>query len=104
MYTGAALSFGLIRACHRGLVLYSSVLSDAGDENDDSSAISERLLLTPRCVLALPMIKISSQVRWTSDNQLIKGFAQPSLEVSQERKPQGSSQLEYAWHVTLVMR
>ena len=45
MYTGAALSFGLIRACRSGLVLYCSVLSDAGGENDGSSAIFERSLL-----------------------------------------------------------
>ena len=44
MYTGAALSFGLIRACRGGLVLYCSVLSDAGGENDGSSAIFERSL------------------------------------------------------------
>ena len=42
MYTGAALSFGLIRACRGGFVLYCSVLSDAGG----SSAIFERSLLT----------------------------------------------------------
>ena len=42
MYTGASLSFGLIRACRRGLVLYCSVLPDAGGENDGSSAIFER--------------------------------------------------------------
>ena len=42
MYTGAALSFGLMRACRGGLVLYCSVLSDAGGENDRSSAIFER--------------------------------------------------------------
>ena len=41
MYTGAALSFGLIRACRSGLVLYCSVLSDAGGENDGSSSIFE---------------------------------------------------------------
>ena len=46
MYTGAALSFGLIRACRGGLVLYSSVLSYAGGENDGSSAIFERSLLS----------------------------------------------------------
>ena len=46
MYTGAALSFGLIRACRGGLVLYCSVLSDAGGENDGSSAIFERSLLS----------------------------------------------------------
>ena len=46
MYTGAALSFGLMRACRGGLVLYCSVLSDAGGENDRSSAIFERSLLT----------------------------------------------------------
>ena len=34
MCTGAALSFGLIRACRGGLVLYCSVLSGAGGEND----------------------------------------------------------------------
>ena len=45
MYTGAALSFGLIRACRSGLVLCCSVLSDAGGENDRSSAIFERSLL-----------------------------------------------------------
>ena len=45
MYTGAALSFGLIRACRGGLVLYCSVLSDAGGETDGSSAIFERSLL-----------------------------------------------------------
>ena len=45
MYTGAALSFGLIRACRGGLVLYCSVLSDARGENDGSSAIFERSLL-----------------------------------------------------------
>ena len=45
MYTGAALSFDLIRACRGGLVLYCSVLSDAGGENDESSAIFERTLL-----------------------------------------------------------
>ena len=45
MYTGAALIFGLIRACRGGLVLYCSVLSDAGGENDGSSAIFERSLL-----------------------------------------------------------
>ena len=45
MYTGAALSFGLIRACRGGLVLHCSVLSDAGGENDGSSAIFERSLL-----------------------------------------------------------
>ena len=45
MYTGAALSFGLIRACRGGLVLYCSVLSDAGGENDGNSAIFERSLL-----------------------------------------------------------
>ena len=45
MYTGAALGFGLIRACRSGLVLYCSVLSDAGGENDASSAIFERCLL-----------------------------------------------------------
>ena len=45
MYTGAALSFGLMRACRSGLVLYCSVLSDAGGENDGSSAIFERSLL-----------------------------------------------------------
>ena len=47
MYTGAALSFGLIRACRGGggLVLYCSVLSDAGGENDGSSAIFKRSLL-----------------------------------------------------------
>ena len=39
------MSFGLIRACRSGLVLYSIVLSHAGGENDGSSAISERLLL-----------------------------------------------------------
>ena len=44
MYTGAALGFGLIRACRSGLVLYCSVLSDAGGENDGSSAIFERSL------------------------------------------------------------
>ena len=44
MNTGAALSFGLIRACRSGLVLYCSVLSDAGGENDGSSAIFERSL------------------------------------------------------------
>ena len=49
MYTGAALSFGLIRACRRRLVLYCSVLSDAGGENNWSSAIFERSLL---CSLA----------------------------------------------------
>ena len=31
MYTAAALSFGLIQACLGGLVLYSIVLSDAGE-------------------------------------------------------------------------
>ena len=41
MYMGAVLSFGLIWACWSGLVLYSIVLSDAGGENDGSSAISE---------------------------------------------------------------
>ena len=41
MYTGVALSFGLIRACRSGLVLYCSVLSDAGGENDGSSSIFE---------------------------------------------------------------
>ena len=46
MYTGAALSFGLIRACRGGLVLYCSVLSDAGGENDGSSAIFERSLFS----------------------------------------------------------
>ena len=45
MYTGAALSFVLIRACRSGLVLYSIVLSHQGGENDRSSAISERSLL-----------------------------------------------------------
>ena len=45
MYTGAALSFGLIRACRSGLVLYCSVLSDAGGENDGSSSIFEISLL-----------------------------------------------------------
>ena len=45
MYTGAALRFGLIRAYRSGLVLYCSVLSDAGGENDGSSAIFERSLL-----------------------------------------------------------
>ena len=45
MYTGAAFSFGLIRACRSGPVLYCSVLSDAGGENDGSSAIFERSLL-----------------------------------------------------------
>ena len=45
MYTGAALSFGLIRACRSGLVLYWSVLSDAGGENDGSSSIFEISLL-----------------------------------------------------------
>ena len=45
MYEGAALSFGLIRACRGGLVLYCSVLSHAGGENDGSSAIFERSLL-----------------------------------------------------------
>ena len=49
MYTGAALSFGLIRACRRGLVLYCSVLSDEGGENDGSSAIFERSLLDVNC-------------------------------------------------------
>ena len=46
MYTGAALSFGLIRACRSGLVVYCSVLSDAGGDDDGSSAIFERSLLT----------------------------------------------------------
>ena len=50
MYTGAALSFGLIRACRGGLVLYCNVLSDAGGENDGSSAIFERSLFTSRYV------------------------------------------------------
>ena len=50
MYTGAALSFGLIRACQSGLVLYCGVLSHAGGENDGSSAIFERSLLV--CYLA----------------------------------------------------
>ena len=45
MHRGAALSFGLIRACRSGLALYSIALSDAGGENDGSSAISERSLL-----------------------------------------------------------
>ena len=45
MYTGAALSWGLMRACRSGLVLYCSVLSDAGGENDGSSAIFEKSLL-----------------------------------------------------------
>ena len=45
MYTGAALSFGLIQACRRGLVLYSTVLSHAGGENGAISAISEKSLL-----------------------------------------------------------
>ena len=49
MYEGAALSFGLIRACRSGLVLYCSVLSDAGGENDGSSAIFERSLLMNYC-------------------------------------------------------
>ena len=44
MYTGAALSFGLIQACRNGLVLYSTVLSYAGGENDGIAAISERSL------------------------------------------------------------
>ena len=47
MYTGAVLSFGLIRACRSGLVLYSIVLSDAGGENDGSPAISEKAQLEP---------------------------------------------------------
>ena len=46
MSTGAALSFGLIRACRGGLALYFSVLSDAGGENDGTSAKSERSLLS----------------------------------------------------------
>ena len=45
MYTGAGLSFGLLRAGGSGLVLYSTVLSDAGGKNDGSAAISERSLL-----------------------------------------------------------
>ena len=32
MYTGAGLSFALIRACWGGLVLYCIVFSDAGGE------------------------------------------------------------------------
>ena len=56
MYTGAALSFGLMRACRGGLVLYCSVLSDAGGENDRNSAIFERSLLYKQgvfwCVLS----------------------------------------------------
>ena len=50
MYTGAALSFGLIRACRSGLVLYCTVLADAGGENDGSSAIFERSLIVPLCM------------------------------------------------------
>ena len=42
MYTGAALSFGLIQVCRSGLVLYSIVLSHAGGENGVGSDISER--------------------------------------------------------------
>ena len=53
MYAGAALSFGLIRTCRSGLVLYCSVLSDAGGENDGSSAIFERSLLYPRRIANL---------------------------------------------------
>ena len=44
MYTGAALSFGFIRACRSGLVLYSIVLSDAGGEHDRSIAKSRKSL------------------------------------------------------------
>ena len=52
MYAGAALSFGLIRVCRSGLVLYCSVLSDAGGQNDGSSAIFEiSLLIETREVL-----------------------------------------------------
>ena len=54
MYTGAALSFGLIRACRGGRVLYCSVLSDAGGENDGSSAIFERSLLAGRMPRLIP--------------------------------------------------
>ena len=49
MYTGAPLSLGLIQACHSGLVLYSTVLSHAGSENDAISAISERSLFIHIC-------------------------------------------------------
>ena len=53
MYARAALSFGLIRVCRSGLVLYCSVLSDAGGQNDGSSAIFE--------ISLLPTIRLS----WT---------------------------------------
>ena len=44
MYTGAALSFGLMRAYRGGLVLYCSVLSDAGGENDSSQVNEFKML------------------------------------------------------------
>ena len=59
MYTGAALGFGLIRACRSGLVLYCSVLSDAGGENDGSSAIFERSLLYYCLFFILPCSVVS---------------------------------------------
>ena len=52
MYAGAALSFGLIRVCRSGLVLYCSVLSDAGGQNDGSSAIFEISLLYDKLAIS----------------------------------------------------
>ena len=66
MYTGAALSFGLIRACRSGLVLCCSVLSDAGGENDGSSAIFERSLLAGRKPRISPAIMHFAHWPWQS--------------------------------------
>ena len=46
MYSGLALSLGLIRVCRSGVVLSRIGFSYAGGENDGGSAITERLLLT----------------------------------------------------------
>ena len=74
MYTGAALSFGLIRACRSGLVLYSSVLSDPGGENDGSSAIFERSLLECVWKSAIQNCSWIFQGHWVNPSHYVKLF------------------------------
>ena len=77
IYTEAALSFGLIRACSVRLVLYSTVLSDAGGEEDESAAISERSLLPRPVVVLCPSHLLTYRLHhWPKTWQISTGVAQ----------------------------
>ena len=89
MYAGAALSFGLIRACRSGLVLYCSVLSDAGGENDGSSAIFERSLLSHSVIYIIKKILAQS---------LIIRFLKPL-----KAKCPNECKISFSWEVRITM-